>query len=472
MGRDFDGRIVVDAMNYWPPVDGHIAEVDDDERSTSELNAARNPRARVVKSFNHIGYHEMEDDSMDAGSPLRRAIAVVGDDADARAVIARLIDDIGFDAVDGGAARQRRARSSPGIPHSAANCRPASWRRSSPPPRTSRPDARVGPAASARLGWKPCQPRRPCARARRSASRAWCSCRPSRRSSTGAASPTSTASASSSPSCTPSCTSGSRSSRSPSSGLLFRWRGRGDGDPVVLMAHYDVVPAVEADGWSFPPFEGRIHDGSVYGRGTLDDKGPLLVLLEAVENLLADGFSPARDVYLSFGGNEESHGAAAAAIADRFRERGITPWLVLDEGGAVVDAPLPFVKVPAAMVGVGEKGVLTLRLSARGEGGHASAPPTVTPTGAHRACPAPTEPEPLPEADAALDAGHARGLRAARRWRRRLLLRLLIGLPWVTARVFSRLGGEPAALVHTTVAATMLDGGTATTCSRRARPRR
>lgn len=100
--NDFGGRIVVDAMNYWPPVDGHLADVDADERSTSELNAARNSLARVVKSLNHVGYHEMEDDSMDAGSPLRRAMAVVGDDEDARAVIARLIDDIGFDAVDGG----------------------------------------------------------------------------------------------------------------------------------------------------------------------------------------------------------------------------------------------------------------------------------------------------------------------------------------------------------------------------------
>lgn len=98
----FDGRIVVDAMNYWPPVDGHIAAVDDDSRTTSEINAARNTNARVVKSLNHLGYHEMEDDSMDSGSPLRRAIAVVGDDPEARAVIARLIDDIGFDAVDGG----------------------------------------------------------------------------------------------------------------------------------------------------------------------------------------------------------------------------------------------------------------------------------------------------------------------------------------------------------------------------------
>lgn len=107
--EDFGGKVVVDAMNYWPPVDGHIAAIDDDDRSTSEINAARNPLARVVKSLNHIGYHEMEDDSMDAGSPLRRAIAVVGDDAEARAVLARIIDDIGFDAVDGGPLANGRA---------------------------------------------------------------------------------------------------------------------------------------------------------------------------------------------------------------------------------------------------------------------------------------------------------------------------------------------------------------------------
>ncbi|QAY73358.1 NADP oxidoreductase [Agromyces protaetiae] len=97
------GRVVVDAMNYWPPVDGNIAEVDADPRSTSEQNAARNPDVRLVKSFNHVGYHEMEDDSLPAGDPLRSSMAVVGDDEEARAIVARLIDAIGFDPVDGGA---------------------------------------------------------------------------------------------------------------------------------------------------------------------------------------------------------------------------------------------------------------------------------------------------------------------------------------------------------------------------------
>lgn len=105
----FDGKVVVDATNYWPPVDGHIAEIDEDPRSTSEIHAALNPRARVVKSLNHLGYHDMEDDAMPAGSPLRRAIAVVGDDEGARLGVARLIDDLGFDAVDGGGLANGRA---------------------------------------------------------------------------------------------------------------------------------------------------------------------------------------------------------------------------------------------------------------------------------------------------------------------------------------------------------------------------
>ena len=244
-------------------------------------------------------------------------------------------------------------------------------------------------------------------------------------------------------------------------GLLYRWRGESGDDPVVLMAHYDVVPADVDDGWTHPPFEGRVADGWVHGRGALDDKGPLLVILEAVEDLLVDGFTPARDVYLSFGGNEETYGGAARAIADTLRERAVTPWLVVDEGGAVVDAPLPFVRGRAAMIGVGEKGIATFRLDATGDGGHASAP--------H----GPTAVARVARAVGRLGPGtfRARTPRAIARMLSVLstratggaavLLRVLARARPLTAQAFALAGGEPAALVRTTIAATMQDGGSA-----------
>ncbi|WP_282824540.1 M20/M25/M40 family metallo-hydrolase [Gulosibacter sediminis] len=245
-------------------------------------------------------------------------------------------------------------------------------------------------------------------------------------------------------------------------GLLYRWPGATPtADPVVLMAHYDVVPVDESDPWTHPPFEGRIEGGSVYGRGALDDKGPLVVLLDAVENLLADEFVPARDVYLSFGGNEETFGAAAQAIVEVFRERGLTPWLVLDEGGAVTDAPLPFVQGLAAMVGVGEKGVATVRLTARSDGGHASTPPPLTAVGrVSRAVSRLTPTTFTARVPAAIT--RMLGLFTTRSTGvGRLLYRMLAAWPWLNARVFARLGGEAAALVRTTVAPTKITGGTA-----------
>ena len=245
-------------------------------------------------------------------------------------------------------------------------------------------------------------------------------------------------------------------------GLLFRWPGRNsDAGPAVLMAHYDVVPVDENDDWTFPPFEGRIANGFVYGRGALDDKGPMLVLLEAVENLLAADFVPERDVLLSFGGNEETFGHAARTIADTLHERGIEPWLVLDEGGAVTDAPLPFVTGLAAMVGLGEKGIATLRLTAVSEGGHASVPPPLTAVGRVSRAVARLHPSTFrahaPRAIPSMlrrFAGRARGVGKP-------LYRLLGAWPWLNARVFALLGGEPAAMVRTTIAPTRLSGGTA-----------
>lgn len=245
-------------------------------------------------------------------------------------------------------------------------------------------------------------------------------------------------------------------------GLLFHWQGLDrSADPVVLMAHFDVVPADAGDGWQEAPFSGAIKDGFVHGRGALDDKGPLLVMFEAVENLLAAGFTPARDVFLSLGGNEETFGDAARAIAQAFQDRGLTPWLVLDEGGAVVAAPLPFVRGEAAMIGVGEKGATTVRLSASGAGGHASAPPTLTAVG--RVARAVSRITPgvfaarTPQAVTTMLAKFTTRTRGPAR----LLYRALAASPWLTARLFTRLGGEPAALVRTTVAPTMLAGGSA-----------
>ncbi|QKJ21145.1 M20/M25/M40 family metallo-hydrolase [Microbacterium hominis] len=246
--------------------------------------------------------------------------------------------------------------------------------------------------------------------------------------------------------------------------LTFRWRGReaaASTAPLVLMAHYDVVPVDESDPWTYPPFEGRIQDGWVYGRGALDDKGPLAVVLEAVENLLAAGFTPARDVVLSFGGDEEVSGASARVAARNLHERGERPWLVLDEGGAVVDAPLPFVKGTAAMIGVGEKGILTLRLTARGEGGHASAPPKRTAVGRIARAVERLSPDTFPARTPAAVARMLELFSQRSSGAARVVYRLLSAAPPLTARVFTLLGGEPAALVRTTVAATMQSGGTA-----------
>ena len=245
-------------------------------------------------------------------------------------------------------------------------------------------------------------------------------------------------------------------------GHLYRWRSNNPtAQPVILMAHYDVVPVDESDDWTYPPFAGQIANGNVYGRGTLDDKGPLLVILEAVENLLAAGFTPARDVYLSFGGNEESFGSAAVEIAAELQRRNIVPWLVIDEGGAVVVDPLPIVKGQSAMVGVGEKGLVTVKITARGDGGHASFPPALTAVGrvsraVNRLTPS-TFSARSPKAISRMLSTFANRVSGPPSF----VLKALAALPPVTARVFAKLGGEPAAMVRTTVAPTMLSGGTA-----------
>jgi carboxypeptidase PM20D1 len=149
--------------------------------------------------------------------------------------------------------------------------------------------------------------------------------------------------------------------------------------PIVLMAHYDVVPVTpgtESD-WTHPPFEGVIADGAVWGRGSIDNKGSLVSIFEAVESLAASGFRPKRTVMILSGHDEEAGGSGAAAAAEWMQANGVRPVFALDEGLAVV-SDMPLLGRPVALIGIAEKGYATLRITAPAKGGHSSAPPPET----------------------------------------------------------------------------------------------
>ena len=157
-------------------------------------------------------------------------------------------------------------------------------------------------------------------------------------------------------------------------GILLRWKGRDERkQPAVLMSHYDVVAADETK-WTLPPFCGEEHVGYIWGRGAVDTKCIIAALMEASETLLGEGFVPERDLYFSFTNNEETGGDTTPAVVEWFRTRGIRPWFVLDEGGAIVHAPAFGVKRDFAMVGVSEKGVIDAIVNVRGVPGHSATP--------------------------------------------------------------------------------------------------
>lgn len=164
--------------------------------------------------------------------------------------------------------------------------------------------------------------------------------------------------------------------------LLYHWAGKNQSEKAaLLMAHSDVVP-VEEDTekeWTHPPFSGKRADGFIWGRGAIDNKNNIIAQLEAVEELLASSFKPERDIFLAYGHDEEIRGPdGALAIADLLKERGIDLYLVLDEGGGVMEGVIKDLSTPAALVGTAEKGFVNLKLTARSGGGHSATPPTIT----------------------------------------------------------------------------------------------
>lgn len=243
-------------------------------------------------------------------------------------------------------------------------------------------------------------------------------------------------------------------------GLLFKWKGKNDGAPAVMMAHYDVVPADE-ENWEKPAFEAIIENGVMWGRGTLDTKVTFNGVLSAAENLIAKGFTPENDIYFAFSGGEEIQADGAVRIVEWFEENKITPAFVLDEGGAVVENVFPGVKDPCALIGIAEKGTLDLEYEVKSSGGHASAPKKHTPVGVLSEACFRVENNPFkfhitkPVAEMFDTLGR----------RSTFAFKLIFANLWcfkgILNMICKKSGGELNALVRTTVAFTQMEGSRA-----------
>ena len=160
--------------------------------------------------------------------------------------------------------------------------------------------------------------------------------------------------------------------------ILLRWKGTDPtAAPVGLMNHHDVVEA--SGSWTHKPFSGDIADGKVWGRGALDTKGGLAMMLQAAEELAAEGFTPKRDTYFISTCCEETTGDGGDRISRLLYDRGIHFYMILDEGGMILYDPIGGADGTFAMIGVGEKGYVDLKFTARSTGGHASTPGKNTP---------------------------------------------------------------------------------------------
>ncbi len=246
----------------------------------------------------------------------------------------------------------------------------------------------------------------------------------------------------------------------PDRALLFRWKGKNDGEPAVMMAHYDVVP-VNEDMWDVPAFEAIMRDGRIFGRGTLDTKVTFNGVLFAADHLIAEGFTPENDIYFAFSGGEEVNGKGAANIVDHFEKNGITPSMVVDEGGAVVEDVFPGVKSPCGLIGIAEKGMMDVKYTVKSGGGHASAPKPKTPVDTlARACVAlvchPFKAHLTPPVAKMFDTLG----RYSSFLFKVIFANIKIFLP-VLDKICKKSGGELNALMRTTVAFTQMSGSAA-----------
>jgi carboxypeptidase PM20D1 len=161
--------------------------------------------------------------------------------------------------------------------------------------------------------------------------------------------------------------------------LLYTWPGSDpNARPVAFLAHQDVVPIAPGteSKWQSAPFSGELKDGYVWGRGAWDDKANLVAQLEAVEMLLASGFQPRQTVYLVFGADEEVGGLRGATqVVKLLQERKVRLDFVIDEGLLITEGIMPGLKQPTALIGIAEKGFLSVVMKVPATPGHSSMPP-------------------------------------------------------------------------------------------------
>jgi len=244
--------------------------------------------------------------------------------------------------------------------------------------------------------------------------------------------------------------------------LLYTWPGTdAAAKPIMLMAHQDVVPIAEGtqQDWAVDPFAGIVRDGFVWGRGAWDNKSNLLAMLEAIEALLAQGFQPARTVYLVAGHDEELGGEnGAKKIAELLAARNVRVEFALDEGTLITQGVVQGLDRPVAMVGIAEKGVMTVSLTAHDHPGHSSMPPRETAIGMLSDALARLERNPMPGAVAGVAAEMFETLAPEMRWPNRLLLsNLWLFAPLVKRELEKSRGSN--ALTRTTAALTVVRSG-------------
>ena len=243
--------------------------------------------------------------------------------------------------------------------------------------------------------------------------------------------------------------------------LLYEWPGADASlRPILLMAHQDVVPIdpASADLWLQPPFAGAVADGYIWGRGTLDDKGALMALHEAAESLLAQGFRPKRTIYFAFGHDEElGGGEGSAKIAQWLAAQAVRLESVLDEGQVVTQGIVAGFDRPVALIGIAEKGYLSLEFVVEAEGGHSSMPPAHTAVGVLSAAIARLEAHPFAATLTPPVRSQLAFLGAEQGWLKRVVFaNLWLFAPLVKAQMTS--APSTNALVRTTIAPTMIEG--------------